>query len=398
MEFLFRKPNEILNQSFQLGKKLHDLGFYPNHAISLWRGGTLIGLGINEYYRMKGKFINHTSIATSSYNDKYEQKEVIVKGLEHLTKVVVPEDKLLIIDDVFDTGETVNTLLEVMKKRCRKNMPKEIIIATLDRKPLKNKYRFNVVSLNDVKDTLWVNYPHEVSDLFINEEENYLKLKDEKAHDLLENHTMFNHTKEEIEGDYKWMTEDELFYDSIKLGMNIYNSGFEPDFLIALWPGGVKTGVYIHEVYKYLNKKYGNKRKNPDHISINTTSSHLSYKSNTIGLQYLVNNINYKDKILLIDTNFKSGVNVNSVVDKLKEGLKRNLNHKNIRIATLYFDNDAKFTWTTKPFYTEPHYYLKEIEKEVIYPHSIHKLRNPEKEVFDRDKDLYNTIWNSIHE
>jgi|YNPMSStandDraft_1061717.scaffolds.fasta_scaffold00005_8 hypothetical protein len=391
MKFIFKKPKEVLIQSFFLGKKLYYEGFRPNHAISLWRGGTIIGLGINEFYRMKGIFINHTSITTSTYNDNFEQKEVIIKGLEHVIKVVVPEDNLLIIDDIFDTGETINTLLNILNAKTRKNMPNLVKIATLDCKPEKNLFKPNITYINSYNKDLWVNYPHEISDLYFSKEENYLLEKDKIAYEIL------NKTSYPIEemdySPYHWLTPDEIFYDSLKLGVNIFYSNFQPDFLIALWPGGVLTGIYIHEVYKYLNKLTGQNRKLPDHVAINTTSSHLSYKSNIIGLQYLIDNINYDDKILIIDTLFKSGKDINLVIDKLKSGLKRNLNHKNIRIASLYFDKESNYTWTVKPNFTEPHFYLKETKGDIIFPHSIHKLPDPQKSLKELMPELYEIIW-----
>lgn len=392
MEFYFKSLYDVYHDSFELGKKLYISGFRPNHAISLWRGGTIVGLGLNEFFRMHGLFINHTSISTSSYGDDFQQKEIIVKGMEHVIKVVVPEDKLLIIDDIFDSGNTVRKIIEILKTKARKNMPKEIVVATLERKPENNKYFPKLIYLRDLKKDIWVNYPHEVSDLFNINGVNYLQKKDKIAFDILEQKN-FEIKNVNYDSTYYWSNPEDIFYNSLKLAVNIYYSDFEPDYLIALWPGGVLAGVYFHEAFKYLNKKNNNKKKNPDHIAINTTSSHLSYKSNIIGLPYLFDNINYEDKILLIDTVYRSGVHINSVIDKLKEGLRRNLNHKNIRIATLYFNPEAKYTWTTKPYYDSPHYYIQKVNTEIIYPHAVHRLRNPQKEVNKRDKKLYNILW-----
>ncbi|HPB47724.1 MAG TPA: hypothetical protein PLX16_03800, partial [Exilispira sp.] len=120
---------------------------------------------------------------------------------------------------------------------------------------------------------------------------------------------------------------------------------------------------------------------------------HLSYKSNIIGLPYLLETIEDNSKILIIDTTFRAGIYVNPVVDKLKEGLRRNLNHKNIRIASVYFDKNSKYTWTTKPNFKEPHYYIATVNKDLIYPHAIHRLQNPRFEVKQRYPELYDIVW-----
>lgn len=392
MNFKFKNARQIMNESFLLGKKLYDLNIRPNHAISLWRGGTIVGIGINEYFRLQGIFINHTAITTSTYGEDFSQKEVIVKGLEHVIKVVVPEDILLIIDDIYDTGETISRVIDLLQKQTRKNMPHKVYVATLDRKPEKNLYNTNLVYLNDYDKDCWVNYPHEISDLLIDNKDTVLKENNPDIFAIL-NKKEFEKEDLKIDGDYLWLTPERIQIDSIKLGVNIFYSDFEPDFLIALWPGGVISGIYIHETYKYLNKINGNPKKNPDHVAINTSSSHLSYKSNIIGLPYLLERIEDTSKILIIDTTFKAGIYVNPVVDKLKEGLRRNLNHKNIKVASVYFDMNSKYTWTTKPNFKEPHYYLANVDKEVIYPHSIHKLNKPKAEVLERYPDLYRIIY-----
>lgn len=392
MNFVFKSAKQVMYESFLLGKKLYDLNIRPNHAISLWRGGTIVGIGINEYFRLQGIFINHTAITTSTYGENFTQKEVIVKGLEHVIKVVVPEDILLIIDDIYDTGETISHLLTLLQHQTRKNMPHKVVVATLDRKPEKNLYNTNLVYLNDYDKNCWVNYPHEISDLLLDNQTSVLKDNNPNIFEIL---TSKSFEKEDIniEDDYLWLTPEKIQLDSIKLGINIFYSDFEPDFLIALWPGGVISGIYIHETYKYLNKKHGNPKKNPDHVAINTSSSHLSYKSNIIGLPYLLERIEDSSNILIIDTTFRAGIYVNPVVDKLKEGLRRNLNHKNIKVASVYFDVNSKYTWTTKPNFNQPHYYLSTVNKEVIYPHSIHRLNNPRKEVKERYPDLYDIIY-----
>ncbi len=392
MNFIFKSPKQIMHESFLLGKKLYDLNIRPNHAISLWRGGTIVGIGINEYFRLQGVFINHTAITTSTYNDNFTQKEVIVKGLEHVIKVVVPEDVLLIIDDIYDTGETIFHLISLLKNQTRKNMPHQVYVATLDRKPEKNLYKTNLVYLNDYEKDCWVNYPHEVSDLLFNDDDSLIKSNNQEIYQILDN-KFYPQNEIKVEGDYLWLTPEQIRLDSIKLGVNIFYSEFEPDFLIALWPGGVISGIYIHETYKYLNKLHGNLKKNPDHVAINTASSHLSYKSNIIGLPYLLERVEDTSNILIIDTTFRAGIYVNPVVDKLKEGLRRNLNHKNIRVASVYFDINSKYTWTTKPNFKEPHYYLSTVDKEVIYPHSIHRLKRPRKELKERYPELYDIIY-----
>ncbi|MEJ5273929.1 MAG: phosphoribosyltransferase, partial [Spirochaetota bacterium] len=209
MNFVFKSAKQILFESFLLGKKLYDMNIRPNHAISLWRGGTIVGIGINEYFRLQGVFINHTAITTSTYGENFTQKEVIVKGLEHVIKVVVPEDVLLIIDDIYDTGETISHLLSLLQHQTRKNMPHKVYVATLDRKPEKNLYNTNLIYLNDYDKDCWVNYPHEISDLLIDNQESILKDNNPNIFEILSKKS-FPIENLNIEDDYLWLTPEKI--------------------------------------------------------------------------------------------------------------------------------------------------------------------------------------------
>ena len=61
-----------------------------------------------------------------------------VTGLDRLIETVNAEDKLLIVDDVFDTGNTIKTVIETIRRLARRNAP-EIMTACLYYKPTMNK-------------------------------------------------------------------------------------------------------------------------------------------------------------------------------------------------------------------------------------------------------------------
>jgi len=90
-ELTYVDPDQFLIDSFLLGRKVYLSGFRPKHAISIWRGGTPVGLGVDAFYRSRGLHIQHTTIATDSYQGISQQGEVIVKNLEHLVQVICPE-------------------------------------------------------------------------------------------------------------------------------------------------------------------------------------------------------------------------------------------------------------------------------------------------------------------
>ena len=79
-----------------------------------------------------------------------------------------PDDRLLIIDDVFDSGRSIRAFIAELKARCRHNMPRDIRIATVWFKPGRN-----VTDLRPdffVRETdQWLIFPHEIDGLTVEE-------------------------------------------------------------------------------------------------------------------------------------------------------------------------------------------------------------------------------------
>ncbi len=388
----FIDAEKLLLDSFSLGKKIYDMGVRPNHAISLWRGGTPVGLGVGEYFRLKGHFINHTTVATASYTGIASQSDVIIKGLEHLIKVIAKEDTLLIVDDIYDSGKTIFTIIETIKKLARANTPDKIVIACIHKKIKKREKEVDVISLYDVAEDVWINYPHEISDLVIEKDPLLLKTKSEEIYNIL-NENYFELEDIKTNRNYIYISATSLLLDSLKLGVNIFRQGYVPDFLIALWPGGVSAGLALQECFKYKIKMGDKNIKVPDHISINTSLSHFSYKTNVIGIKYLEDNINYNDNILIVNTLFATGRDINYTIDKLKELLRRNIDINKIKVATVYYKPTKDTTWVTNPTFINPHFYFKKIDCDVIFPQQIHRLSNPEKELQILNPELKKIIF-----
>jgi uncharacterized protein len=389
-------PDEFLVDSFRLGREIYLSGFRPKHAISIWRGGTPVGLGVDAFFRSRGVLINHTTIGTLSYVGIAQQAQVTVKNLEHLVQVICPEDSLLIIDDVYESGNTIREVIELLRTMARANTPREIVVAAVHHKPEKSTYTgLPVIALKKVDKDVWIDYPHELADLVdaSDPEDKRIREKGEDIWRILHDGPT-SPTEVEVPGDYLYVRPRELLLDCIRLGVNVsQDTSFRPDFIIALWPGGILSGLPVHEVYKYFLRKKGSEERAPDHISVNTLPTRLSYRSQIIGIQYLEDHINKDDNILIIDTTFRAGRVVNDVIIRLKEALRRNLSHTRIRVASVYYNPEDRSTWTVRPDIKKPDYYLKLIRKEVIYPHSVHKLPNPQRVLQELNPPLWQVLY-----
>lgn len=387
-------PHEMLLHSFMLGKKLYDTGFRPKHAISIWRGGTAVGLGVDAFFRQRGLRINHTTIATESYTGIGQQEEVVVKGLEHVIQSVCREDGLLLIDDVYETGQTIGAIIETLRRQARANFPDQIMVGTIHRKPTNIVYQAeNVQCLFDMPGDTWIDYPHELVDLVTDDPHDPLiREKSEEIWKILRADE-FPPVEESIDGAYRYIQPDDLLYDSMKLGVNIFNDNeYFPNFIVALWPGGVAAGLPLHEAYKYKVKKSGQDRPMPDHISLNTASTHLTYQTSVLGLDYLADRINRNDNVLLVDCTFKGGRFVNDAIIRLKEVLRRNFNEDRVRVASVYWNPDDQSTWTVRPTIRRPHYYVKKVDRTVVYPHAIHRLNDLGRELAALNSDVHRVV------
>jgi hypoxanthine phosphoribosyltransferase len=87
-----------------------------------------------------------------------------VHGLHYLIENINADDSLLIVDDVFDSGRSIDALITQLKLLTRKNMPEDVRIACPWFKPANNKT--NITPDYYVKETdEWLVFPHELKGL-----------------------------------------------------------------------------------------------------------------------------------------------------------------------------------------------------------------------------------------
>ena len=133
---IFISANELLADSLRLGTQVIDSGFRPTHLVGIWRGGAPVGIAVQELLDYHGHHCDHIAIRTSSYKGIDDQDpQVRVFALGYLIDTLDPEDRLLIIDDVFDSGRSIRAFIAELRARCRHNMPRDIRIATVWFKP-----------------------------------------------------------------------------------------------------------------------------------------------------------------------------------------------------------------------------------------------------------------------
>ena len=168
MEKLFIEPDDLLRDSFQLAWDVYESGYKPNYIIGVWRGGAPIGIAVQEFLSVLGIKSDHVAIRTSHYSGiNQTNQNVQVYGLNYVIRQLQSEDSLLIVDDVHDTGLSIQQIISDIRTACKKNTP-DIKVATPYFKPTKNKTDskpdFYLHETNE-----WLVFPHELDGLSIDE-------------------------------------------------------------------------------------------------------------------------------------------------------------------------------------------------------------------------------------
>ncbi|MEM6640259.1 MAG: phosphoribosyltransferase family protein [Pseudomonadota bacterium] len=151
--------------SFRLGGLVLRDGFRPSLIIAIWRGGTPVGIALQEMMAYCGVDADHIAIRTSSYKGTEKiDGHVRVHGLDYVLSKICHEDSVLIVDDVFDTGKTIVAVIDEMRKQARKNMPDNVRVAVPWFKPARNQTcmvpHYFVRETDD-----WLVFPHELDSL-----------------------------------------------------------------------------------------------------------------------------------------------------------------------------------------------------------------------------------------
>jgi len=164
-EKIFISANALLEDSHRLGHLVLDDGFRPDFIVGLWRGGAPVGIAVQELLAYKGVDADHISIRTSSYlGMERRSDDVHVHGLHYIIEQANADDRLLIVDDTFDSGRSVKAVIDAIKELSRANAPSLIKVATVYYKPSKRVVDFEPDYFVHETDK-WLVFPHELQGL-----------------------------------------------------------------------------------------------------------------------------------------------------------------------------------------------------------------------------------------
>jgi hypoxanthine phosphoribosyltransferase len=161
----FISADSLLRDSMALAMQVLRSGFQPTFLVAIWRGGAPIGITVQEVLEYHGVHVDHISIRTSSYTGiDQPDKAVRVHAIDYLVSRLEEHDRLLLIDDVFDSGRSLEAVISELRLRCRRNLPGTIRIATVYYKPTRNRSSLQPQYFVNSTDS-WLVFPHEIQGL-----------------------------------------------------------------------------------------------------------------------------------------------------------------------------------------------------------------------------------------
>ncbi len=169
----FIAADDLLRDSFQLAANIYEAGFKPDFLVGLWRGGSAVGIAVQEGLDYFGVKTDHIAIRTSytgarNYTQMVSTADNIrVHGLQYLLENLCSHHSMLIIDDVYSTGSSVSAVINQLARKTRRNLPRDIRIGTVWYRPSEKTLRTPEYFVHKTDE--WLVLPYELSGFSIAE-------------------------------------------------------------------------------------------------------------------------------------------------------------------------------------------------------------------------------------
>jgi hypoxanthine phosphoribosyltransferase len=180
----------IRNNAIKMAYRIYSEGFIPDVIYVSLRGGAYIGNVLSEYFKIVRKEsarpVFYAAVVARSYAGVNQREQVRIDGWTYSPEYLRSGDKVLIVDDIYDSGRTVNHLAEVI---LAKGLPRQDVkIAVHDYKvceyrreklPIVPDYWCRRHVIDDPSDEVWIHYmSHELVGLSDSELETYYFAED----------------------------------------------------------------------------------------------------------------------------------------------------------------------------------------------------------------------------
>ena len=192
----FLQFDTVRINSLKLAHKIYNDGFIPDVIYISLRGGAYVGNVISEYFKIVRKGfppVYYASVVARSYTDVAQSQKIMIDGWTYSPDYLRVGDKVLLIDDIFDSGKTINFLAQViLDKGITRN---DLKIAVHDYKyfydkkdqlPIQPDYWCRKHDVSVLDEEFWIHYmSHEMIGLSKDELEKYYYKDDPDLREVL---------------------------------------------------------------------------------------------------------------------------------------------------------------------------------------------------------------------
>jgi hypoxanthine phosphoribosyltransferase len=186
----------VRNNALKLAHRICHEGFIPDVIYVSLRGGAYLGNVISEYFkvvRKGGRPVYYAAVVARSYTDVRKAGKIMVEGWTYAPEHLRVGDRVLLVDDIFDTGRTINHLAEII---LAKGIPRQdlkiavhdykYIYDKTDQLPFQPDYWCRKHELSEKDEDMWVHYlSHELVGLTPEELESQYYVQDPELRQVL---------------------------------------------------------------------------------------------------------------------------------------------------------------------------------------------------------------------
>ena len=193
----FLPYEKVRNNALKLAHKIYkEDNFVPDVLYCSLRGGAYMANVISEYFKIVRKDAHpvlYAALVARSYSGVKSHSKVMIDGWTYPPERLRPGDKVMLVDDIFDSGDTINALAEIILER---GIPREDLkIVVHDYKyftyqetqhAIQPDYFCRKFEINSPEEDRWIHYlSHELVGLSSEDLEKYYYKDDPELRSIL---------------------------------------------------------------------------------------------------------------------------------------------------------------------------------------------------------------------
>ena len=174
----------VRNNAIKLAHNLLKNNFIPTVIYVSLRGGAYLGNIISEYYKLRTRSsspVFYAAVVARSYTDPHRKTQICIDGWTYEPSQLAAHDRILLVDDIFDSGTTINELATIISQQ---GIPRENLVIAVHDYKIRNyhhdahryvpDYYCRRIEVNSPEEDNWIHYlSHELVGLTDKEIDNY---------------------------------------------------------------------------------------------------------------------------------------------------------------------------------------------------------------------------------